>query len=176
MFAWVIFQKLGVSYVWFQLSWLRLGRTTDPPTGHMAVPTPCPLLLALEGWKLHHLIILGASNCLCRGLWQNEDSWTVSQSLFPMLYLRSTLLLHSSPHKCAPPPSSLPSSGMGWRPVLWSPPVVLYKKYLSHKHRHLNILACWVSGKMNLVQQHISLTVKLFHKPWLPMVQLGIER
>ena len=85
-------------------------------------------LLASEGWKLHHLIILGASNCLCRGLWQNEDSWTVSQSLFPMLYLRSTLLLHSSPHKCAPPPSSLPSSGMGWRPVLWSPPVVTLQK------------------------------------------------
>lgn len=32
MLACVVFQELGVSCVWFQLSWLRTdGRTTDPP-------------------------------------------------------------------------------------------------------------------------------------------------
>ena len=34
MFACVDLLKLEVSYIYLELSWLRLARTSDPPTGH----------------------------------------------------------------------------------------------------------------------------------------------
>lgn len=38
MFAWVVFQELGVSCMWFELKWLRLGKTTDSSNGHAEGP------------------------------------------------------------------------------------------------------------------------------------------
>ena len=115
----------------------------------------CPLLAWPFGIRGLMCLVLSASDCLCRGLWQNEDSCTVSQLLFPTLHLRS--------HPDASSSQLLAFQWDGGGDLFsglhpWS----LYKKYLCHKHQHLTILACWASGKMNLAQQHLSLTVKLF--------------
>ena len=62
MFAPVVFQELGINYVSFQLSWLRLVRTTHPPTGHGRVSGDFG---ASGGWKLHPQIMLSTSILEC---------------------------------------------------------------------------------------------------------------
>ena len=88
-FARVVLQELGVSCVYFELSWLRLDGTTDPSTGLVCV---CPF----ERAKAYSLIIPG----------QNDHSTPFPDHLSLRSPPQSTLALYFS----APgTPSLLPS-------------------------------------------------------------------
>ena len=148
MFAPVVFQELGVSCVYLEMSWLRLDRTLYPPTAHARVSAQWRF--DVRGLKLHPRMVLSAYMMQRPGASLRLRRATITAPFSNHLPPRSPCLPRSPrpPRRGPPcgfipypkiPPSSASLARLLWDFLAFHRLAALWISSLCHRPRHFSI-------------------------------------